>query len=47
MSKEAKPMTAIVRKVRSDDQRIFSSENIAKLRRVQEDVQWLLDRGYK
>jgi hypothetical protein len=30
-----------------DDQRIFSSENIAKLRRVQEDVQWLLDRGYK
>lgn len=30
-----------------DDQRIFSSENIAKLRRVQEDVQLLLDRGYK
>ncbi len=30
-----------------DDEKIFSNENIAKLKIVQEEIQWLLDRGYK
>ncbi len=30
-----------------DDEKIFSVENIAKLKIVQEEIEWLLDRGYK
>ena len=30
-----------------DDEKIFSVENIAKLKIIQEEIQWLLDRGYK
>lgn len=30
-----------------EDGKIFSDENLAKLRIVQEEIQWLLDRGYK
>jgi hypothetical protein len=30
-----------------DDEKIFSNENIEKLKIVQEEIQWLLDRGYK
>jgi len=30
-----------------DDEKIFSNESIAKLKIVQEEIQWLLDRGYK
>jgi len=30
-----------------DDEKIFSVENIAKLKNIQEEIQWLLDRGYK
>jgi len=30
-----------------DDEKIFSAENIARLKIIQEEIQWLLDRGYK
>ena len=30
-----------------DDEKIFSNENIAKLKIIQEEIQWLLDRRYK
>ena len=30
-----------------DDVKIFSVENIAELKMIQEEIQWLLDRGYK
>jgi len=30
-----------------EDEIIFSDENIAKLKIIQEEIQWLLDRGYK
>lgn len=30
-----------------DDSRFFSNEELAKLYTAQEDIQWLLDRGYK
>lgn len=30
-----------------DDKKVFSVDNVRKLRIIQEEVQWLLDRGYK
>lgn len=30
-----------------DDEKIFSIKNNAKLKTIQEEIQWLLDRGYK
>ena len=30
-----------------EDEKIFSDENVAKLKIIQEEIQWLLDRGYK
>ena len=30
-----------------EDEKIFSDENIKKLKIIQDEIQWLLDRGYK
>jgi len=47
--KEAEKMAAknIRRGYNPGDEKIFSVENIARLKTIQEEVQWLLDRGFK
>lgn len=35
------------RGINKDDEKLFSKEAIIKLQKAQEEIQWLLDRGYK
>lgn len=41
------PTKNVKRGFNPDDEKIFSTENLTKLKVAQEDIQWLLDRGYK
>lgn len=41
------PTKNVKRGFNPDDEKIFSTENLTKLKVAQEDIQLLLDRGYK